>query len=130
MPPFCLSRRVAGGFDAAVERVTALLAAEGFGVLTTIDLRATFRAKLDTQFRPYTILGACNATLAQQALAAEPNIAALMPCNVFVQQHPDGQVEVGVMNPAALVPVTANPALQTVQDEVALRIGRVLAALD
>lgn len=121
MPPFYLTRGVAGGFDAAVEHVTALLGGRLRRPDHDHDLRATFRAKLDAEFRPYTILGACNATLAQQALAAEPYIAALMPCNVFVQQHADGQVEVGVMNPPTLVPA--------LQDEVGLRIGRVLAAL-
>jgi uncharacterized protein (DUF302 family) len=126
---FYLTRRVDCGFAEAVERATAALKAEGFGILTEIDVQATLHDKLGAEFRPYKILGACNAPLAQQALAAEPYIGALMPCNVFVQQAADGQVEVSVMNPATLVPITGNTGLQAVQDEVTARIGRVLAAL-
>jgi uncharacterized protein (DUF302 family) len=126
---FYLTRPVDYDFDTAVERATAALKDEGFGILTEIDVKATLKAKLDAAFRPYRILGACNPPLAQQALAAEPYIGALMPCNVFIQQREDGGVEVSVMNPATLVPITGNAALQAVQDEVTARIGRVLAAL-
>lgn len=126
---YCLQKELSIGFDEAIARVTELLAEEGFGILTEIDVQATFRAKLGIEFRPYRILGACNATLAQRALEIEPAIAALMPCNVFVQQHPDGRVDLGVMNPRALVEITGNIDLQAVQDEVDQRIQRVFAAI-
>ena len=126
---FYLTKPVDCDFDTAVERATAALKDQGFGILTEIDVKATLKTKLDAEFRPYKILGACNPPLAQRALEAEPYIGALLPCNVFIQQREDGQVEVGVMNPATLVPITGNSALQSVQDEVTQRIAAMLAAL-
>lgn len=125
---YYLSRRTELGLDAALARLSELLAEQGFSILTDIDMQEALRAKLDADFRPYRILGSCNAALALQALELEPQIGALMPCNWMLQQHSDG-VEVSVMNPALLAVITGNPALQAVQDEVDRRVRSILAAL-
>jgi len=108
-------------FDEAIERATVALAERGFGVLTTIDVKATLKKKLDVDFRPYTILGACNPGYAHQALGAEPHIGAMLPCNVVVQEADDG-VEVAAVDPVASMAAIENPAL----GEVATRVRAML----
>jgi len=116
-------------FDEAVERTTAALKTEGFGVLTTIDVRQTMREKLDVEFEPYVILGACNPQLAHRALLAEHEIGLLLPCNVVVHEH-DGASMVAIADPAQMLGIVGdNPALQAIADEAAKRLRRVVAAL-
>ena len=88
-------------FEQAVQHVTDALAAKGFGVLTTIDVRATMKKKLDVDFRPYTILGACNPRFALKALQSEDKIGTMLPCNVVVQEFTHDQVEVSAVDPVA-----------------------------
>lgn len=125
---YFLAKRIQTSMDEAIDRLTGLLADQGFSILTDIDMQEALRSKLGAEFRPYRILGSCNAALAQQALELEPQIGALMPCNWMVQEHPDG-VEASVMNPSALVAITGNPALEAIQSEVDQKIRSVLAAL-
>lgn len=114
-------------FDQGIEKVTAALESEGFGVLTEIDVKATLRKKLDVDFRRYVILGACNPELAHQALAAEPQIGLLLPCNVVVQEAPEGGVVVSIADPRAIFAMVDNPSIGPVASEAAERLRRVLA---
>ena len=118
-------------FDTAVADATAALKAEGFGVLTTIDVQQTLKTKLDRDFRKYMILGACNPALADRALQTELEIGLLLPCNVIVYETGTGQSVVAAMAPlAALGVVGANSALQDVAREADERLRRALAALE
>jgi len=118
-------------FDTAVADATAALKAEGFGVLTTIDVQHTLKTKLNREFRKYLILGACNPTLADRALQAELEIGLLLPCNVIVYEADTGQSVVAAMAPlTALGVVGANPPLREVAREADERLRRALAALE
>jgi len=126
---FTFHRTVPGAMADVVDRVKEALKAEGFGVLTEIDIEATLKAKLGAEFRPYRILGACNPPLAQKALEAEPRIGVMLPCNVIVQQIGNGEVEIAAINPAAPMGAIGNPALTEIAVEVGLRLQRVVAAI-
>jgi len=116
-------------YDAVVARVTDLLAGEGFGVLTEIDVKATLKKKLDVDFKRYVILGACNPPMAHQALSLEPDIGVLLPCNVCVSERDGGGTRVAAMNPAAAFMLIDNPEISGVADEVRSRLQRVIDAL-
>jgi len=116
-------------FDQAIAHVTEALKAAGFGVLTDIDVAATMKAKLGVEFRPYRILGACNPQLAFRALELEDKIGTMLPCNVIVQQHDDGRVEVSAVDPAASMQAIDNPGLASVAGEVQGKLKRVVESL-
>ncbi len=116
-------------YDAAVERVTTLLAGEGFGVLTEIDVRATLKKKLGVDFRRYVILGACNPTLAHKALQTEVYIGALLPCNVVVMEGDAGGSVVSAFRPTTGFAMVGNAAMSPIAKEVEARLERVLARL-
>ncbi len=118
-----------GSFDAIVEDTTAALKEEGFGVLTEIDVAATLRAKLQIEYRPYRILGACNPTLAHQALEADPDIGALLPCNVVVREEGDGSISVLFMDPEAVLGLVNKPEVAALGRQVRERLQRVADAL-
>ena len=117
-------------YNDAIEQVTAALKAEGFGVLTTIDVQATLKQKLDVDFRRYIILGACNPPLAHRALTTELEIGLLLPCNVIVYEAEGGAGSVvSIVDPHAMLGTGINPPLAPVADEAAARLRRVLAAM-
>jgi len=118
------------GYDEAVERATSALKAEGFGVLTTIDVKATMKQKLDADFRRYVILGACNPPLAHQALTAELEIGLLLPCNVIVYETGPGASVVAAMAPLGAMSVVGNPALTPVAQQADGKLRKALAALE
>ena len=116
-------------FDAAVTHVTEALAAKGFGVLTTIDVKATMKKKLDVDFKPYTILGACNPKLALSALQAEDKIGTMLPCNVIVTETAPGKVEVAAVDPVASMSAIQNPSLGEIAGKVRQMMSDVVDAL-
>ncbi len=117
-------------YDDAVERTTAALKDEGFGVLTTIDVKQTIKQKLDKDFRRYVILGACNPPLAHRALTAELEIGLLLPCNLIVYETTPGASVVAAMAPLAALDMTGNPELHDVAQEADARLRRALTALE
>ena len=122
-------KQVALGFDAALAKVGAELAKEGFGILTEIDVAATMKKKLDRDMPAYRILGACNPTLAHQAITAEPSIGLLLPCNVVVRQDAAGGVHVEFLDPQPMFDLVGKPEVAPVAAEVRARLARVMAAL-
>ena len=124
-----ISRTLDASFDDAIARVTEALKAEGFGVLTQIDIAATLKAKLGKDFRPYRILGACNPALAFEALGAEDHVGLMLPCNVVVQQREEGRVEVSAIDPSAPMRAIGNPALDGIAGTVRDKLKKVVAAL-
>lgn len=112
------SKTVKRPFDQAIEDTTTALQSEGFGVLTTIDVKATLKKKLDVDFHPYTILGACNPGYAHKALQAEDKIGTMLPCNVIVQRKDGGEVEISAVDPIASMGAIDNPALGEIAGKV------------
>jgi uncharacterized protein (DUF302 family) len=116
-------------FDEALTQVTAALKNEGFGVLTEIDVKETLKKKLDVDFRPYKILGACNPPLAYRALSAAPEVGLLLPCNVTVSYVEDNVTEVAIVDPLSMLGIIHHPDLEPVAEEARARLDRVAAAL-
>jgi len=117
-------------FDEAIAATVEALKGQGFGVLTEIDLKETFKKKLDVDFRNYRILGACNPHFAFQALAAEDKIGTMLPCNVIIQEHENGRVEVSAVNPMASMQAVENAELAGIASEVNDKLKRVISSLN
>ena len=126
---YYFSKIVESDFDAAVRRAKAALESEGFGILTEIDVKATLKKKLDVDFHPYLILGACNPKLAHQALQHEDKIGTMLPCNVIVQQLDGGRVEIAAVDPVASMQAVGNPQLGEVAGTVRQKLKDVVESL-
>ena len=120
---------IQGTFDEALERVTASLKAEGFGILTEIDVKATLKTKLDVDFHNYKILGACNPPFAYKALQAEDKIGTMLPCNVIVQEKEKGKVEVAAVDPVASMKAIDNPELSDIARQVREKLKKAVMSL-
>jgi uncharacterized protein (DUF302 family) len=129
MSNYGFGKKVDLDFDTAIERVTEELAKEGFGILTVIDVQATLKTKLNKDIRPYRILGACNPGLADQAIAAVPEIGLLLPCNILVREDDEGQVFVSFMDPGAVLGMVDDPRVDSLAGMVKQKLENVLAAL-
>jgi uncharacterized protein (DUF302 family) len=116
-------------YEQAITKVTELLKEEGFGVLTEIDVKETLKKKLDVDFKKYKILGACNANFAHQALQAEDKIGVMLPCNVIVEEHEDGTVEVSAVDPVASMQAVDNDNLQPIAEQVRANLKKVIDIL-
>jgi uncharacterized protein (DUF302 family) len=127
-PAYAITRTLDVPFDDVVERVTAMLASEGFGVLTTIDVQDTLRRKLGLETGAYVILGACNPQLASEGLAVEPDLGVLLPCNVVVRAAGTHTV-VSAMEPMAAMHLAGNRALEPLSREARERISRAVAGI-
>jgi uncharacterized protein (DUF302 family) len=121
--------RLETDYETALARTVEALKAEGFGVLTEIDVKETMKKKLNVDYLPYKILGACNPPLAHRALSAAPEVGLLLPCNVTVRQLEDGAIEVAVVDPLMMMSVVASPAVKPVAEEARAKLERVVSAL-
>ena len=126
---YYFSKTLDAGFDDAVERTTEALKQEGFGIITEIDVKETLRKKLGIEFRNYTILGACNPTLAHEAIKIEDKVGTMLPCNVVVQGTEPGKVEVAAIDPVASMAAIDNPLLKGPAGAVREKLKKVIAAL-
>lgn len=126
---YYFSRTIEADFDTAVQRTTEALKAKGFGIITQIDLQETFKKKLDKDFRPYRILGACNPNYAFEALQTEDKIGTMLPCNVIIQQVAPGRVEVAAINPVASMASVPNATLIGLAGQVEQMMREMIEAL-
>ena len=126
---YYFSKTLDTSFEEAIEKTTEALKEEGFGILTEIDIKATLKKKLDVDFKKYQILGACNPPLAHKALSAEDHIGLMLPCNVIVQQHENGNVEVAAVDPVASMQAIENDELGGVAKEVRDLLKKVIESL-
>jgi uncharacterized protein (DUF302 family) len=126
---YYINKRLKLSFEEAIGRVKTGLAGQGFGILTDIDVQATMKAKLGVDFRRYRILGACNPPLAHRALEVEDKIGTMLPCNVIVQEHASGDVEVAAIDPASSMAAVGNPALTVLATTVRDKLAKVIGGL-
>jgi len=126
---YYISKTVNQNFEEAIKLVTERLKDEGFGVLTEIDVKETLKKKLDVDFKKYKILGACNPNFAHQALLKEDKIGTMLPCNVIVEEHENGQVEVSAVNPLASMQAVDNKELHEIADKVQASLSGVIKNL-
>ena len=126
---YYFSKTIEESFDNAIQKVTEALKAEGFGILTEIDIKATLKKKLDVDFYNYKILGACNPPFAYKALLAEDKIGVMLPCNVIVQEKVAGQVEVSAVDPSASMQAIENEELADIATEIRARLQKVIEQL-
>lgn len=126
---YYFAKALDAGFDAAVARTREALQAEGFGVITEIDVTKTLKAKIGADFRPYLILGACNPKMAYEALKLEDKVGTMLPCNVVVQETAPGKTEVAAIDPVASMQAIDNPRLLETAKEVGARLRAVISAL-
>ncbi len=129
MSTYGLSATVNLSYQHAIDAITAALKTQGFGILTTIDVKETLRNKLGVDFRPYAILGACNPDLAHRGLQAERDLGLLLPCNVIVYDNLDGTSTVSILDPGQMMGFAGNPALEPIAYEARERVQKALAAL-
>lgn len=123
---YTISKKVNIDFQQAIKDVTAELQKEGFGIITEVDLKGKFKDKLQVDFRNYTILGACNPALAYKAIQQEPGIGVMLPCNVLVQEHENGEVEIAAINPMNSIGAVENKELQGLAQEVSDKLQAVV----
>jgi uncharacterized protein (DUF302 family) len=116
-------------FDAIRQKTEEALKSEGFGILTEIDIQTTMKKKLDKEYKPYLILGACNPVFADKVLQSEPNIGALLPCNVTIRETDTGAIEVAIMDPSAAMAAVDNPAIEPLASEVKEKLIRALESI-
>jgi uncharacterized protein (DUF302 family) len=126
---YYLTKTTTQSFDEAVESITSALKDVGFGILTEIDMQATLKKKLNVDRHPYKILGACNPSFANSALDIEEKIGILLPCNVVVMQHENGEVEVSIMDPGVAMSVVENQELESLAGDVKARLEQALAVV-
>jgi uncharacterized protein (DUF302 family) len=126
---YYFSKTLNTDFDSAISKVTDELKKEGFGILTEIDVKETFKKKLDVDFRKYRILGACNPNFAFEAIKSEDKVGTMLPCNVVVQEHEDGKIEVSAIDPIASMMAIKNNALGDVATNVSDKLRRVIENL-
>ncbi|MCJ7595363.1 MAG: DUF302 domain-containing protein [Desulfobacterales bacterium] len=127
---YYFSKTVDIPFEEALQKVVEALKQEGFGILTEIDVQATLKKKLDVDFRPYKILGACNPPFAYKALQAERMIGAMLPCNVIVQEAEEGKTEVAAIDPAASMQAIGNVDLKEIAEQVRLKLKAVVEQVE
>ncbi len=126
---FYFSKNLTGSYEETISRVTEALKKEGFGILTTIDVRETLKKKLGVDFRNYKILGACNPPFAYEALQVQDKVGLLLPCNIIVQEHELGQIEVSAIDPLVAMQAANNPKLKAIAERVRSKLKRVIEAL-
>lgn len=126
---YYFNKKITGGFEETIQRVTEALNNEGFGVLTEIDVRATLKKKLGEDFYNYKILGACNPPYARKALLAEDKIGTMLPCNVIVQERKPGKIEVSAINPMSSMKSVLNKELHAIAAEISSKLKKVVKDL-
>lgn len=126
---YFFSKTLSTDFDSAISKVTDELKKEGFGILTEIDVKETFKKKLDVDFRKYRILGACNPNFAFEAIKSEDKVGTMLPCNVVVQEHEDGKIEVSAIDPIASMMAIKNDSIGDVANSVSGKLRRVIENL-
>ncbi|CAM4275493.1 DUF302 domain-containing protein [Gillisia hiemivivida] len=124
---YYFNKTVKGNFEEIIEKVSKELEKEGFGVLTDIDIKATFKKKLDVDFQNYRILGACNAPYAHKALTAEDKVGTMLPCNVIVQQLDGNSIEIAAVNPLASMQAIENSELKDIAEEITKKLKKVIS---